>query len=241
MIKSLALTLEPVQATRQEPLQPSSTTGISGRKLACISLICKKICPIQFNGVIYKILLPNLIVRCDTALANLRQSRQSLNVTSMSSIRDELLCTLRRRSSRSDTPKNKSKKSAWQHKFVCLAHIGQEKVPLREKEKDELFVAGLGGKELEFDNLEASEEEFQETIFEGFPQLRDGGGYQFLRCIPNSRILEPLSGFVMSSPSVLKQRVGTARTYIRPLQRNLDTTPVRSMSHSVSNTIVYKI
>ena len=109
------------------------------------------------------------------------------------------------------------------------------------KKKDELFVAGLGGKELEFENLEASEEEFQETIFEGFPQLRDGGGHQFLRCIPNSRLLEPLSGFVMSSPSVLKQRVGTARTYIRPLQRDLDTTPVRSMSHSVSNTIVYKI
>ena len=94
---------------------------------------------------------------------------------------------------------------------------------------------------MEFDNLESSEEEFQEMIFEGFPQLRDGGGYQFLRCIPNSRILEPLSGFVMSSPSVLKQRVVAARTYIRPLQRDLDTTPVRSMSHSVSNTIVYKI
>ena len=144
------------------------------------------------------------------------------------------LCTLRGRSSRSDTPKNK-------RKFGCLAHVGQEKVPLREKEKDELFVARLGEKELEFDNLEASEEEFQETIFEGFPHLRDGGGYQFLRYIPNSRILEPLSGFVMSSPSVLKQQVGAARTYIRPLQRNLDTTPVRSMSHSVNNTIVYKI
>ena len=44
MIKSLAPTL--VQATRQEPLQPSSTTGRSGRKLACVNLICVIYCAI---------------------------------------------------------------------------------------------------------------------------------------------------------------------------------------------------
>lgn len=31
---------------------------------------------------------------------------------------------------------------------------------------------------------------------------------------------------VHTSPALLKQRVGTARTYIRPVQRDLDMTPV---------------
>jgi len=178
--------------------------------------------------------LPGLLARCEAVIANLRRSRQSVNVERKPSIRKEVLGTLRGKSAMSGTQKAKRRKCAWKHKFVCLAHVGQEKVPLREKEKDELFVAGLGEKEVEFDDLEASAEEFQEVIFNAFPQLRDGGGYQFLRCIPNSRSLEPLSGFVMSSPSILKQRVGTSRTYIRPLQRDLDTTPVKSVSHTVS-------
>ena len=40
------------------------------------------------------------------------------------------------------------------------------------------------------------------------------------KCTPNARNLEPLSQVVMSSPRLLKQRVGTARTYIRPLQKD---------------------
>ena len=43
---------------------------------------------------------------------------------------------------------------------------------------------------------------------------------------PNSRHLETLSMAVHTSPALLKQRVGNAKTYIRPVQRDLDLTPV---------------
>lgn len=115
---------------------------------------------------------------------------------------------------------------------MCLAYLEQQ-VPLREAEKDKLFAAGLGEKEIELD-LYMDAEEFRSCIFEVYPQLKDGGGYQFLKCIPNSRQLEPLSGLVMQSPMMLKQRVGSARTYIRPLQQNLDITPVKQVDEIVS-------
>jgi hypothetical protein len=40
--------------------------------------------------------------------------------------------------------------------------------------------------------------------------------------IPNTQKLELLSLATQSSPMMLKQRVGTARTYIRPLQKDLN-------------------
>ena len=115
---------------------------------------------------------------------------------------------------------------------MCLAYLEQQ-VPLREVEKDELFAAGLGEKEIELD-LEMNAEEFWSSLFEVYPQLKKGGGYQFLKCIPNSRRLQPLSALVMQSPMMLKERAGSARTYIRPLQRNLDTTPVKQIDKIVS-------
>lgn len=54
-----------------------------------------------------------------------------------------------------------------------------------------------------------------------YPKLRKGGGYQFLKCIPNSRKLELLPPDVYNSPFDLKRRAGTAITYIRPIQKNL--------------------
>ena len=81
--------------------------------------------------------------------------------------------------------------------------------------KDVLFKAGLGEKEIEFNNLDASPEEFREVILNAYPKLRDGGGYQFLKCPSNSRNLECLSLLTMSSPSKLKMQVGNSRTYIR--------------------------
>ena len=46
------------------------------------------------------------------------------------------------------------------------------------------------------------------------PCLRDGGGFQFLKGVPNSRSLEPSK----ASLKVLKQREGQGRTYIRPIR-----------------------
>ena len=117
------------------------------------------------------------------------------------------------------------KKPAWKHKFVCLAYKDQSRVPTSDIDKEELYLADLGEKEVEFRTLDASADEFKEILLNTFPRLREGSGYQLLKCMPNSRRLEVLSSVVYSSPGALKQRVGTSRTYIRPIQRDLDLEP----------------
>ena len=174
-----------------------------------------------------------LIERCNEALASVRRSQQQPVHRRPSSVREEMLTNLQGGCKKK---KWKRKKNTWKHKFVCLAYVEQE-MPLREAEKDELFSAGLGEKEIELD-LDMDAEEFRQCILKEYPQLKSGGGYQFLKCVPNTRHLEPLSGLVMQSPSLLKQRVGSARTYIRPLQRSLDTTPVKHVDEIVSLLIV---
>ena len=47
-------------------------------------------------------------------------------------------------------------------------------------------------------------------------------GYQLCKCIPNTRNLEALSSTTLSSPRVLQACGGNSRTYVRPLQKNLD-------------------
>ena len=90
--------------------------------------------------------------------------------------------------------------------------------------KEILVEAGLGEKKLEVDeNLSAHE--FQQKIIEGFPKLEGAGGFDLMRCIANSRQLEPISLAVAKSPKLLRKVIGSSRIYIRPIQRNLDTTP----------------
>ena len=117
------------------------------------------------------------------------------------------------------------KRTVWKHQFVCLSCCQQKKVPTTEVERNVLFEAGLGRKEVEFDSLDMDSQEFRDFISESFPRLREGGGYQFCRCKPNSRELEPLSRHVMTSPRLLRERVGQGRTYIVPLQADLDLSP----------------
>ena len=82
-------------------------------------------------------------------------------------------------------------------------------------EKDQLLEAGLGEKEVEFSSLNMAFEEVKEVLLEEFPRLKGGGGFQFLKGLPNSRSLEPLSKAFYTLLRVLKQRVGQGRTYIR--------------------------
>ena len=44
--------------------------------------------------------------------------------------------------------------------------------------------------------------------------------------IANSRKMEVLSMAAQGSPAMLKECVGSSRTYIRPVQKDLDVTPV---------------
>ena len=109
-----------------------------------------------------------IISRCDQALASLRRSRGGFS--NKHSVRDELLSSIRNK-------KAKRRKCVWKHKFVCLAHCETKRVLLLESDKNELFAAGLGEKEIEFENLNCSADEFQDCLFDKFPRLEDGGGY----------------------------------------------------------------
>ena len=131
--------------------------------------------------------------------------------------------------------KNKaSSKCVWKHKFVCLAFHDQSRIPTTDCEKDTLLEAGLGEKEIEFDDLNIDAEEFRDLLISHYPRLSEGGGFQFHKCSPNSRKLEQLSSTTLSSPAMLKSRVGNARTYIRPMQRDLDITAVFDLPTGVS-------
>ena len=124
------------------------------------------------------------------------------------------------------------RKPAWKHKFVCLAYKDQSRIPTSDIDKDELYLADLGEKEIEFCSLDAGADEFKEILLNAFPKLHHGGGYQLLKCMANSRRLEVLSSVVYTSPGALKQRVGTSRTYIRPIQRDLDLEPCEEVVDS---------
>ena len=76
----------------------------------------------------------------------------------------------------------KAKKFAWKHRFVCLAYCDQHKIPTTDVEKDDLLEAGLGEKVVEFPSLDATAEEFREVLYDVFPKLKEGGGYQLCRC-----------------------------------------------------------
>lgn len=45
-------------------------------------------------------------------------------------------------------------------------------------------------------------------LFSAYPLIQEGGGSQFMKCIPNTWRLEPLPPVVQTSPFILKQRIG---------------------------------
>jgi len=67
-------------------------------------------------------------------------------------------------------------------------------------------------------------EKFKEVIYECYPKLRAGGGFQMLKCLPNTRQLELLPITLHANPSIMKETVGNSRTYLRPVQKHLDLT-----------------
>ena len=169
----------------------------------------------------------------EQALGALKWMKAGLNAEKS---RDKMKGTVRKMSALYFSSTNKHKKleqPQWKHKFMCLAYRDQVKIPTTHAEKDELFEAGLREKEVALDSVDAGPEEFCEGLYQAFPQLRRGGGYQLFKCVANSQTLEPLSRMAYSSPQSLRTRVGNARTYIRPIQRDLDLT---SIEHIPSHT-----
>lgn len=121
----------------------------------------------------------------------------------------------------------------WSHNFLCLASRFTAQVPGRQ-DKEELKAAGLGEERIHI-ALRASAEQLHQKFLVVYPKLENAGGYELLRCLPNSRSLTRLQPSSCGhTPESLKRDVGQARIYIRPLQRDLDTTPSQDRAPSES-------
>ncbi len=142
------------------------------------------------------------------------------NVRGAVSIRDEQRSLFGKRSSSiTQTPTRKLKKTiTWTNKFVCLSGNNVSKAPTTNTSKMLLLSAGLGEKKIVIKDIDCTPNQFQEELTKHFPKLRDGGGFEFLRCIPNSRNLEVVPSL---SPRLLKREIGNGRVYIRPVQKPL--------------------
>jgi hypothetical protein len=112
--------------------------------------------------------------------------------------------------------------TSWNHKFVCLDGRDVDRVPTTQAAKLILEEAGLGEKTIVVPNVDCTPEEFHEVILSAYPKLRDGGGFELLRCKPNSRELLVIGPRVSNTPKLLKRRVGNGRVYVRPVQRDLE-------------------
>lgn len=118
---------------------------------------------------------------------------------------------------------------------MCLAFTGQDRAPTTDGEKEELYQAGLGEKEIEFERIDMTHEDFRELLYTHFTQLKEGGGFQLLKRRSNSCNLEVLSMAAHGSLKLLKERVGKGRVYIRPVQQDLDLSPLSVPPSGVSN------
>lgn len=112
----------------------------------------------------------------------------------------------------------KKKLVTWTQKFVCLSDTDCVKVP-NAAYMYFLEAAGPGEKKLVIPDVDCSALDLNEVVVEAFPKLIDGGGFEFLRCIPNTRDLKLIDH--NTPPRLLKQKVGNGRLFIRPIQKHL--------------------
>lgn len=129
--------------------------------------------------------------------------------------------------------KGKQKSQSWSAKMVCLHSIDATRVPCTVAERECLLEAGLGEKRVAIEDLSCSPLEFKSAITAAFPKLHECGGFEFLRCLPNSKQLEPISASVAQSPNLLKSVVANGRVFIRPIQRNLSLLPDEKLNNSM--------
>ena len=107
------------------------------------------------------------------------------------------------------------------HKFVCLATKAACRVPT-SAEKALLSSFGLGEKVIKFPSFQTVMlDEFQDILKREYPQLEFSGGFDLLRCKPNSRELEEIPFMVTYPLPRIHQHVSSGRIYIRPLQNDI--------------------
>lgn len=120
-------------------------------------------------------------------------------------------------------------KETWTHDFCVLSSTIQLFTPDRE-ESNTLLQAGLGKRKLVCPNKNASHSEFQAFVESEFPKLKAGGGFELLRAAGGGggkrklQIVPP--GCEGYNVPYVRGVVGSGVLFIRPLQVNLDISPV---------------
>ena len=122
------------------------------------------------------------------------------------------------------------KPRTWTPQFVCLADTWAARVPTAT-EKQILANAGLGLKKIALD-LNDDEEEVTRNLLsdekdqhgqpKGFPQLKEGGGFEMLHCMSNSRNLQLLR-CSHAARDIRFNVPGQSKIYLRPIQVKLST------------------
>ena len=98
----------------------------------------------------------------------------------------------------------------WTHKFVALADCDQDVIPTTHQ-KYELKNADLGEKKIVF-RLSGSYIHLKEKVVEGFPELKKGGGIEFLRLDgPYSRHLVLIDSKHLQTVTKLRSYIDQAR------------------------------
>ena len=115
---------------------------------------------------------------------------------------------------------------AWIHRFVCLPKTNHNRVPSAIVERNAIIQAGLWEKRITIPNIDCGAKEFNDIILEAFPKLNQGGGFELLRCCQSSKSLETIPYQISHSPRLLKQSIGSAKIYIRPIQADLNLSPL---------------
>ena len=85
-----------------------------------------------------------------------------------------------------------------------------------------LTEIGLGQRDIVM-NPRISERDMRDKVLEAFPPLANGGGFEFLHCLPNTRDLSVIPRSYTLGPCRLKAFLGKGKCYISPLQRDIDT------------------
>ena len=118
-------------------------------------------------------------------------------------------------------------KVSWTHTFICLVDKDEKSVPSRE-EKRILKKAGLGEKKIIFTDKSGSFSHVRSIFETQFRQLKElNGVFEILRSGGARRDLEviPMPPLGYNMP-YLKDAIGQAIGYIRPVQVNLAKTPI---------------
>jgi hypothetical protein len=140
------------------------------------------------------------------------------------------------RHSRVVNRKRKASRSSgrtWTAQVFCLADRQQTSIP-NASTKQLLHNAGLGLKKIRFllddDEAQVAQKIMSDEVVEGetvgFPQLKDGCGFELLQCQSNCRQLTMIT--CRWAVKDLKANLGTqSKIYVRSIQKNLSTKPLK--------------